>query len=479
MYDILIIGAGVTGCAIARELSRYDAKIAVLEKGHDVAMGSSKANSAIVHAGYDAKPGTNKAAMNLAGNAMFDQLAKDLEFPFVRNGSLILCFDENDRPELEKLLARGIQNGVQGLEIVERARLEEMEPHIGPKAVAALWAPTGGIVCPYEMTIALAENAAENGAEFFFGQAVTGLEKKGDTFVVTTEDAVYESKIIINAAGLFADVIHNMLAGADDQLEIQPRSGQYLLLDKKAGYLAGHTLFQLPTAMGKGILVTPTVDGNLLLGPTAVDVEDKHDVATYADQHREIIEIANLSVENLPVRQGITSFTGLRAHCTRDDFVLGHVPGVRGMIDAAGIESPGLTSAPAIGTGMVKFVGELMTLTPKENFIATRRSIPKFREMSRAEQAEMIAENPLYGKIICRCETVSEGEIVAAIHRPLGARTLDSIKRRTRSGMGRCQGGFCAPQITAILARELKIPMTAVTKTGPGTELLVGRNREI
>ena len=479
MYDILIIGAGVTGCAIARELSRYNAKIAVVEKSYDVAMGSSKANSAIVHAGYDAKPGTNKAAMNIAGNVLFDQLAKDLDFPFVRNGSLILCFDEGDRPELEKLLARGIENGVQGLEIIERAELEKMEPHIGPKVVAALWAPTGGIVCPYEMTIALAENAAENGAEFFFNQAVQQVEKKGDTFVVTTKDKVYESKILINAAGLFADDIHNMLAGADDKIEIKPRSGQYVLMDKKAGHMAKHTLFQLPTAMGKGILVTPTVDGNLLLGPTAVNINDKTDVATYADQYREIIDIAMLSVENIPVRQGITAFTGLRAHCTRDDFVLGHVPGVPGMIDAAGIESPGLTSAPAIGAKMVTFVGELMTLTAKGSFKATRHGIPKFREMSQEERADIIAQNPLYGKIICRCETVSEGEIVAAINRPLGARDVDSVKRRTRSGMGRCQGGFCAPQITAILARELKAPMTEITKAGPGTELLVGRNREI
>ena len=477
MYDILIIGAGVIGCSIARELSRYKLKTAVIEKCPDVSRGTSMANSAIVHAGYDAKPGTLKAKMNIAGNPMFDALAKELDFPFKRIGSLILCFGPEDMPELEKLKSRGEKNGVSGLEILDREQLLKKEPNIAPGVYAALWAPTGGIVCPYEMTIALAENAAENGVEFLLNHNVTDIALENGCFVIGTSQGKISGKILINAAGLFSDDIHNMLSS--EQITIAPRAGQYLLLDKTAGHLANHTLFQLPTAMGKGILVTPTVDGNLLLGPTAVNVESKTNVSTSGPHYEEITNTANLSINNLPVRQAITAFTGLRAHSLSDDFIIGHTNDVPNMIDVAGIESPGLTSAPAIGIAVAELVGELTELEPNPSFNPKRESIPKFREMSMAERNKMIALNPAYGRIVCRCETVSEGEIIAAIKRPLGARDIDSVKRRTRAGMGRCQGGFCSPHIAEILSRELDVPMTEITKSGPGSHILIGRNKEI
>lgn len=477
MYDVLIIGGGVAGCSVARELSRYRLKTLLVERCADISMGTTKANSAIVHAGYDAKPGTVKAEMNIKGNSVFDRLSKELDFPFQRIGSLILCFDEASLPELEKLKERGEANGVQGMEIIGRERLPELEPNIGPRVVAALSAPTGGICDPFEMTVALAENAAVNGVEFILGQTVNAIERIDGGYRVRTKDAAYQAKIVVNAAGVFADELHNMVSA--NKLHIKPRSGQYILMDKMVGSLANHTLFQLPTEMGKGILVTPTVDGNLLIGPTAVDIDDKYDVATRREQYEEIVKIAALSVGTIPTRQIITSFTGLRAHSETDDFIIGHVEDAPGFIDVVGIESPGLTSAPAIGMRVAELVGELMELEPNEAFNPIRKGIPKFREMTSEERSAIIAKDPRYGRIICRCETVSEGEIVEAIHRPIGARDLDGIKRRTRSGAGRCQAGFCSPQVAAILSRELGIPMTAVTKSGPGSEILIGKIKEV
>ncbi|MCL2057127.1 MAG: NAD(P)/FAD-dependent oxidoreductase [Oscillospiraceae bacterium] len=475
MYDVLIIGGGVAGCAIAREISRYDARVCVLERCHDIAMGTTKANSAVVHAGYDAVPGTLKAQLNIAGNRMFAALSRELDFPFKQIGSLVLCFDENAVPELEKLRERGKINGVSGLEVIGRGRLEEMEPNIGDSAVAALWAPTGGIVCPYEMTYALAENAAVNGVEFHTGREVISAARDGDGFAVETPEKTYRTKIIVNAAGVFANEIHNMLS--ENKLHIIPRSGQYILLDKAVGGLVSHTIFQLPGEMGKGILVTPTVDGNLLLGPTAVNTNDKSDIATRREYYDEIIEAASLSVKSLPYRQMITAFTGLRAHCTAGDFVIAFAEDAPGLLDVAGIESPGLTAAPAIGQKAAGMLRERFGFREKADFSPVRKAAPKFREMSMKERQNAIAADPAYGKIVCRCEAVSEAEIIAAIHSPVGAKDLDGIKRRTRAGMGRCQGGFCSPQAAEILSRELNIPLTAVTKSGPGSEILACRIR--
>lgn len=475
MHDVIIIGAGVIGCSIARELTKYKLSVLVLEKGSDVAIATSKANSAIVHAGYDAKPGTLKAKMNLAGNTMFDELSQELDFPFKRCGSLILCFDEKDMPKLEELKRRGENNGVQGLEIIDRANLEAKEPNIGTKAVAALWAPTGGIVCPYEMTVALYENARDNGAQFMFNHKVEHVSKSGDVFEVATQNSVFKSKVLINAAGVFADEIHNMIS--DNPINIIPRAGQYYLFDRSAGNLVNHTLFQLPSDMGKGVLVTPTIDGNLLVGPTAKDISDKNDVSTNAEDSRSILNAALLTMDNLPMREIITSFTGLRAHSVSDDFIIEESSDISAMIDVAGIESPGLTSAPAIGVHVAGLAAKILSASINSNFKPKRKGIPKFREMTNQERREIIAKNPSYGKIICRCETVTEGEVLEAIGR--GAKDIDAVKRRTRAGMGRCQGGFCSPQILALLSRELGISVTQVTKSGEGSNILIGKNKEV
>lgn len=477
MFDITIIGAGVIGCSIARELSKYDMKICVLEKDSDVASGTSKANSAIIHAGHDAKSGTLKGELNVKGNAMFDKLSEELDFPFKRNGSMVLCFDEKDLNKLEELKERGIKNGVPELRILNREELIEMEPNVSDKAVGALYLPTGGIVCPYEMTIALAENAYLNGVEFKFDTEVKEIVKNEDKFQVKCNNGSVETRLIINAAGLFADDINNMVS--ENKITIIPRKGEYCLFDKSVGNMATRTLFQLPTKMGKGILVTPTVDGNLLIGPTAVDLEDKEDLATTQEGMDDVLSKAGITLVQVPVRNIITSFTGLRAHCTKDDFIIGEVEDVKNFINVAGIESPGLSSAPAIAEMVEKIVIDILKPEENKKFNPIREGIPKFREMNNDARRELIAENPAYGKIICRCETVTEGEIINAIRRPIGARTLDGVKRRTRAGMGRCQSGFCSNKVVEILARELNVPITKITKSGENSNILIGKNKKI
>ena len=480
MYDVLIIGGGVTGSAIARELSRYDLKTALFEKGEDVCSGTSKANSGIAHAGFDAAPGSLKAKMNIRGSQMMEELSRKLDFPYKRNGSLVLCFDEKDRPRLEKLLQQGKENGVEGLEILEKKELLALEPALSEEVVCALHAPTGGIVCPFKLTIALAENAAVNGVEFHLNEGVKRVSKGPvEGYFVETEKGTYETRIVVNAAGLYGDEIHNQVSG--EKLHITPRKGEYCLMDKKIGQLVSHTIFQMPTAMGKGVLVTPTVHGNLMVGPTATDISDKEGVDTTAEGLDEVLKKAALSVKSLPRGVTITSFAGLRAHEDHDDFILGEVKDAPGFFDAVGIESPGLTSAPAIGEWMAEKIVEKLRKTQKvdekKDFQETRKDIPNIASMDQAEAAALIAENPAYGTIICRCEKVTEGEIIDAIRRPLGARSLDGIKRRTRAGMGRCQAGFCSTKVMDILARELGIPLEEVTKAGGASRMLTGGER--
>ena len=480
MYDVLIIGGGVTGSAIARELSRYDLKTALFEKGEDVCSGTSKANSGIAHAGFDAAPGSLKAKMNIRGSQMMEELSRKLDFPYKRNGSLVLCFDEKDRPRLEKLLQQGKENGVEGLEILEKKELLALEPALSEEVVCALHAPTGGIVCPFKLTIALAENAAVNGVEFHLNEGVKRVSKGPvEGYFVETEKGTYETRIVVNAAGLYSDEIHNQVSG--EKLHITPRKGEYCLMDKKIGQLVSHTIFQMPTAMGKGVLVTPTVHGNLMVGPTATDISDKEGVDTTAEGLDEVLKKAALSVKSLPRGVTITSFAGLRAHENHDDFILGEVKDAQGFFDAVGIESPGLTSAPAIGEWMAEKIVEKLRKTQKveekKAFQETRKDIPNIASMDQAEAAALIAENPAYGTIICRCEKVTEGEIIDAIRRPLGARSLDGIKRRTRAGMGRCQAGFCSTKVMDILARELGIPLEEVTKAGGASRMLTGGER--
>ena len=463
MYDVIIIGAGVSGCAIARELSRYKMKTMVLEKALDVCEGTSKANSGIAHAGYDAKPGTLKAKLNVEGSRRMKALSEELDFPYKQNGSLVLCFDEKDRSKLEELKKRGECNGVPDIRILNREEVLSLEPGAGEQVVSALYAPTGAIVCPFGLTIALAENAAVNGVEFQFGTKVKVIRKAAEGYLIETNKGSFETKLVINAAGVYADELHNMVS--EEKMKLTPRRGEYLLCDKLSKGIPSHTLFQLPTALGKGVLVTPTVHGNLLIGPTAEDIEDKEGNETTAEGMELIREKAALSVKELPLRQVITSFAGLRAH-GGEDFIIGEVPDAPGFIDVAGIESPGLTCAPAIGAYVADIVKKLLSLAEKENFIAERRGIPSMALASRQERQRLILENPAYANVICRCEMVTEGEIIDAIRRPVGARTTDGIKRRTRAGMGRCQSGFCNPKVVEILARELGVDESEVLKSG-------------
>lgn len=477
MFDVTIIGAGVIGCNAARELSKYKLNICVVEKGADVAEGTTKANSAIVHAGFDAKPGTMKGKLNAKGNAMFDKLSKELDFPFNRNGSMVLCFDENSMEKLEDLKKQGELNGVPGIEILDKEQIRKFEPNLSENVVAALYVPTGGIVCPYEMTIALAENALMNGTEFKFNTEVKNIEKNNGYFTIKTNNEDIETRLIINAAGLFSDSINNMVSA--NKIHITPRKGEYCLFDKAVGDTVKRTIFQLPTKMGKGILVTPTIDGNLLIGPNALDIDDKSDVATTQSGMDEILSKAKLSLKEIPMRYIITSFSGLRAHSDADDFIIGEAEDVENFINAAAIESPGLSSAPSIAEMLKEIVVEKLSPDKKDDFNPIRIGIPKFREMNNEERQELIEKNSAYGKMVCRCETVTEGEIIEAIRRPLGARTLDGLKRRTRAGMGRCQAGFCTPKLVSILARELNIPEEEVTKFGRESKVLIGKIKEV
>lgn len=468
-YDAVIVGGGVIGSAIARELSRYAISVCLIEKEEDVCSGTSKANSAIVHAGYDANPGSLKAQLNVKGNAMMDELSRDLEFEFKRNGSLVLCFADEDMPKLAELYQRGLKNGVD-VRLISGDEARKMESNLTDEVVAALYAPTGGIVCPFGLTIALAENAADNGVEFAFNTAVTNIKKGENGYIVETTNGTVEATTVINAAGVYSDAIHNMVS--EKKLHITPRKGDYCLLDKEAGAHVSATIFQLPGKYGKGILVSPTVHGNLLIGPTAVDVDDKENTATTAEELADVVKKSAISVKNVPYRLTITSFSGLRAHEDGDDFVLGEAKDAPNFFDAAGVESPGLSSAPAIGVYIAEMVAGKLGAEKKTDFNPKRKGFVKLAEKSFTERAALIKENPLYGVIVCRCMNVSEGEIVDAIRRTLGATSLDGVKRRVHQGMGRCQAGFCTSKTMEILSRETGIPMEHIRKNGSHSAML-------
>lgn len=474
-YDVIIIGSGVSGSACARELSRYRVKVCVLEKEEDVCCGTSKANSGIAHAGYDAEPGSLMAKLNVLGNEKMEQLSKDLDFPFVRNGSLVICRDREELPNLQALYDRGMKNGVKGLRILTKEEVLEMEPNITDEVCAALYAPTGGIVCPFGLNIALAENAAVNGVEFRFNTEVTDIQKLEKGYLLCTSQGDYTASCVVNAAGVYADRFHNMVSGK--KIHITARRGDYCLLDKSAGQHVSRTIFALPGKYGKGILVSPTVHGNLILGPTAIDIEDKEGTNTTREGLDQVLSKAGQNVKNLPMRQVITSFAGLRAHEDGHEFIIEEVADAKGFIDCAGIESPGLTSCPAIGEMVADILKEKLRLEEKEHFIAVRKGILDPKTLSMEERNALIRENPAYGNIVCRCEMITEGEIVDAIRRPLGAKSLDGVKRRTRAGMGRCQSGFCSPKTMEILARELGASMTDITKAGGKSCIVVGEKQ--
>ena len=476
MYDVVIIGAGVSGAAIARELSRYDCNVCVLEKEEDVCCGTSKANSAIVHAGYDCKPGSMMAKMNVRGNAMMEQLSKDLDFPFRRNGSLVLCVDEEQLPDLKRLYEQGIQDGVPGLQLLDHDAALAMEPNLSDNVVAALYAPSAGIVCPFLMNIAMAENAFENGVDFRFNTEVEALRRDEDgRWHIRTDNGEYLARCVVNAAGVYADIIHNMVSAT--KLHITPRRGDYLLLDHETEGFVQHTIFQQPGKFGKGVLVAPTIHGNTLVGPTAIDVPDRESTATTQEGLDQVISRSQISVKNLPLRKVITSFAGLRAHEDRHDFVLGPVEDAQDFYDCAGIESPGLSSAPAIGEYIGGMVAGRFCFAAKIEWKNTRKGIISPKNLPFKERNELIRRNPAYGQIICRCENITEGEIIDAIRRPLGARSLDGVKRRVRAGMGRCQGGFCSPRVMDILSRELGLPMEKITKSGGRSNIVLDIHR--
>lgn len=491
MYDVAIIGAGVIGSAIARELSRYQIHACVIEREEDVCCGTSKANSAIIHAGFDATPGTLKARLNVRGNEMMDTIAKELDVPFTRNGSLVVCTKDQDRSGLDKLMEKGIANHVPGLRILEREELIRMEPNLSDDVTCALYAPTGGIVCPFHLTMAFAENAYDNGVSFYLNTEVIDISRSENCYCikVNRKEGVcsgtpldpgthtIETKAVVNAAGVYSDVMNNLVSG--QKLSITARKGEYMLLDKSAGTHVSHTIFQLPGKMGKGVLVTPTVHGNLLVGPTATDIDNKEGVNTTADGLDYLGKTAALSVKDLPLRQVITSFAGLRAHETQNDFIIGELADAPGFFNAAGIESPGLSSAPAIGEMVAGMIAEKYALEKNPDFCATRKGILRPETLSLEERNALIRKQPAYGNIICRCEMITEGEIIDAIHRSLGARSLDAVKRRTRAGMGRCQAGFCSPRTVEILEREVPMSMFEITKNGGKSKFVVGQNKEI
>lgn len=486
-YDVVIIGAGVTGSAIARELARYKLKALVLDRNSDIGEGTSKANSGIVHAGFDAKPGTLKAKLNVQGSKMMPELARTLGIPFMQNGSLVVALSEEDRPHMQELYERGIQNGVENLKILSREEALAMEPNLSDDTVGALFAPTGGIICPFRLTSALAESANINGVDFHLLTEVTDIKKNDngyridaiqyDEFDENKDQRVsYETKLVINAAGVYADRFHNMMT--DDKLTITPRKGEYCLLDVTAGNHVGRTVFRMPSALGKGILVSPTIHGNLLVGPTATDLDDKEGIFTTAEGLAKVNTPGASAVKNLPMNEVITSFAGLRPHGDRGDFVIGEIEGAPGFIDAAAIESPGLTASPAIGVMVAKIVTNILHPEKKTDFVEEVQPFTYMKLLPIEEQKALIEKDRTYGNIICRCASVSEGEILETIRRPLGARTLDGVKRRTGANMGRCQGGFCYPKVMEILSRELGIPMEKITKKGRRSPILTGEIKQ-
>jgi len=472
--DVVVIGGGVVGCAIARELSRYALSIVLLERAPDVATGTSKANSGILHAGFDAEPGAWKARLNVRGSRLYPSICDELGIPRRRVGSLVVARDEAELGAIEALRRRGVENGVTGLALWRRDEVLAHEPNLSPDVAGALWAPTAAIVCPFLATIGFAENAVRNGARLVVECAVTGIEvvDKAAT-AVETELGRIETRFVVNAAGVHSAAVARM--AGDDSFAIRPRRGEYILFDRSVGDLVQSIVFPTPTRVSKGVLVAPTVHGNVFIGPNAAEIDDLDDCETTSPGFAEIIAGARRMVPNLPLQSAIAEFAGLRAAAGRD-FVIGPSPVVRGLVHAAGIQSPGLSAAPAIAETIVDCLADAgLKLAPNPSFTPVNPVAPRFAHLSPREQARLIAADPLFGRVICRCETVTEAEIVAAIRAPCGARTMDGVKRRVRATMGRCQGGFCGPRVTAILARELGIPVTAVRKEGAGSWLYLPR----
>ena len=474
IYDILIIGAGVTGGMIARELSRYDLSVCLLEKENDVACGASKANSGIIHGGFDPEPGTRKAKLNTLGVSLLYQAAEELHVPYVRNGSLVCAFSTDEEPGIQALYRRGVENGIGGMSILSGDEARALEPNLSPAVTKALRIPSAGIISPYDLTVAAVGNAMDNGVVLKRNFAVASIASENHIYTVTAENGcTVQGKYLINCAGGYADVIANMVG--DHHFTIIPRAGEYMLLDKAEGTRVSHTIFQLPSKEGKGILVSPTVHGNLLVGPTANAVESPDHKQTTPDGLAQVRRLSAKSVPSVDFRQVITSFTGVRASEKNRDFLIEWSKNAGNVLHVAAIDSPGLTCCVSIARHVVTMLGQAVSLVPKENWNGVRENTHAFSHMTEEEKDAFIKENPAYGKIVCRCEQISEGEILDAIRRNPGARDMDGIKRRTRSGMGRCQGGFCGPQVMALLSKELGIGMEEVTKNGGESYMVTER----
>ena len=450
MYDIIIVGAGAVGCSIAREVSKYKVNALVIDRESDVGNVTSMANSAIVHSGYDPKPGTKKAFHNVRGNKMYDELCKDLDVEFKRIGSLTCATNEEEKEIIEGYVSRSEENGVE-IKLLNKEETKELEPFISDNVIASLYAPTAGIINPFELTVALMENAMDNGVKLNLNEEVIDIKKIDGGYKVITNKGEYETKVVVNSAGLYSDKISNMLG--IDTYTIKPRKGEYFVLDHFNKPFISHVIFPTPTAKGKGILVTPTTHGNYLVGPSSEFVDDKEDFSTDKLTLDDVRGKSSSLVSNIPFQYMIREFSGLRATGSTGDFVIENHDG---FVILGGIESPGLASAPSIAMEVVELVKGTIDLEEKDNFVKERRKLYRLSKMSEEERNELIKKDPKFGRIVCRCESVSEGEVIDVIHRNAGATTIKGVKKRCRPGFGKCQGGFCEPLILQILARELK-----------------------
>lgn len=479
-YDVVIIGAGITGTMTAFQIAKYNLKCAVLEAGIDVASGSTRANSAIVHAGYDAKEGTLKALLNVKGCNMMKDITTQLGVHYKKCGSLVIGFTPRDLEELEKLKARGETNGVEGLRIVQKAELHKMEPNVSKDAKYALFAPSAGIVCPYDLAYAVAENSASNGTDYYFEFKVDKIEYDGELYTVYAGDKCVQARYVVNAAGCYADEIAKLI-GDDLPFEIVPRRGEYMLLDKSERQTAKHTIFVTPNEKGKGILVSPTVDGNIIVGPNANIVDSKADTGVTEEGLDEIAQGARRIVPQINLNAVITTFAGVRPTPTSGDFYIQESEKCKNFVHVAGIESPGLASAPAVSEYVINILKNAgLKLNKKRNYISTRTpegNCKLFYDMTEAERKRAIKNNPSYAVMLCRCETVTEGDVLNAIHRPISAHTVDMVKRRTRAGMGRCQGAYCRERVAELIARELNIDISEVKKFSSNSKLLIGKTK--
>ncbi len=475
-YDVAIIGAGVIGCMSARALSKYDMKVCLLEAGSDVCGGASKANSGIVHSGYDPVPGSRKAHYNVLGANMMEQICEELSVKYRKNGSLVLAFTEEECESIQELFLRGIQNGVFDLQMIKKEELIKLEPNVSESIKKALYSPTAGIVCPYTLTIAAAENAVDNGVELFLNAAVTEAKQENQRWVITAGGNEIDTKMVVNAAGVHAGTVANLFG--DDTITIMPRKGEYILCDKPEHTIVNSVVFQAPTVHGKGVLITQTVDNNLLIGPTSHRTEDTSDTATTKDGITELIQTAQKSVSDLPLKDVLTTFTGIRASSDTGDFIVSFSEYAQNLFHIAGIDSPGLTASPAIAEEVARSIAEKLDKQKKPDFNPYRTTALSIGEMNPDQRANAMEQNPCYGHIVCRCEKISEAEILDAIRSLVPATTLDGVKRRVRAGMGRCQGGFCGPTVAKILSRELNIPLSQIVKDKMRSEILTEKMKK-